>query len=154
MIDENKWGQFGKEGLNPIAITIHNTNNYKMSAKDILDYTNENSKHINSGACHYAIDYKEIVEILPLNWKIYHTGKAEDWAFNNSIAIEICSNLNNELYLKGQDNAIKLIKELMKKYNIKKSDIYFHQDFDERAYCPATILNLYGNKRNFIKKFF
>lgn len=154
MIDENKWKQFGKEGLIPIAITIHNTRNYDMSAEDLLNYLNENSKTVNSAGCHYFADYKGIVEVMPLNWKVYHTGQAEDWAFNNSIAIEICSNLNNSLYLQGQDNAIKLIKELMKKYNLSNDDIYFHQDFESRMYCPCNILDLYGNKKNFLKKFF
>lgn len=154
MIDEKKWKQFGKEGLIPIAITIHNTNNYQMSASELFDYTDKNYKTMNSAGYHYIVDYKDIIEFMPINYKVYHTGKAEDWAFNNSIAIEICSNLNNELYLKGQDNAIKLIKELMKKYNLTKNDIYFHQDFNVNTYCPATILNLYGNKRNFLEKFF
>lgn len=152
MIDKKKWPQFGKNGLIPNCITIHNTGNYDLSAREIFDYLNNDCK--TSQGCHFLIDHKEVIEVLPLDWRTYHTGKGEDYAFNNSIAIEICSNLDNSLYLKGQDNAVALIKELMSSYNIPLSEIYFHIDFNSTTYCPCNILDLYKNKQNFLRKFF
>lgn len=152
MLNKNKWKQYGQEGLVVKCITIHNTNNYDMSAKELFEYLNKNN--LTSQGCHYLIDYNDIIEVMPLTWKTWHTGKGNDYAFHNSIAIEICSNINDDLYLNGQDKAIALIKELMKKYNLTKDDLYFHKDFNDTTYCPSNILNLYGNKKNFIKKFF
>lgn len=152
MLDKNKWSQFGKEGLEPTCITIHNTGNYDMTARELFDYLN--NECLTSQGCHFLIDDKEIIEVMPLNWKTYHTGKGEDYAFNNSIAIEICSNLDDELYLKGQENAIRLIKNYMDKFDIPKDEIYFHIDFNPTTYCPCNILDLYKTKENFLNKFF
>lgn len=152
MLDINKWSQYGKEGLEPTCITIHNTGNYDMTARKLFDYLN--NECLTSQGCHFLVDDKEIIEVMPLNWKTYHTGKGEDYAFNNSIAIEICSNLDDELYLKGQENAIRLIKNYMDKFNIPKEEIYFHIDFNPTTYCPCNILDLYKTKEIFLNKFF
>lgn len=152
MIDKRKWSQFGKEGLAPKCITIHNTGNYDMSAKELFDYL-DNDCRTDQG-CHFLVDHNEVIEVLPLNWKTYHTGKGKDYAFHNSIAIEICSNIDDSLYLKGQDMAVVLIKELMETYKIPITEIYFHIDFNPTTYCPCNILNLYRNKKNFLEKFF
>lgn len=152
MLDKNKWSQFGKEGLEPTCITIHNTGNYDMTARELFNYLN--NECLTSQGCHFLVDDKEIIEVMPLNWKTYHTGKGEDYAFNNSIAIEICSNLDDELYLKGQENAIRLIKNYMDKFDIPKDEIYFHIDFNPTTYCPCNILDLYKTKENFLNKFF
>lgn len=152
MLDKNKWSQFGKDGLEPTCITIHNTGNYDMTARELFNYLN--NECLTSQGCHFLVDDKEIIEVMPLNWKTYHTGKGEDYAFNNSIAIEICSNLDDELYLKGQENAIRLIKNYMDKFDIPKDEIYFHIDFNPTTYCPCNILDLYKTKENFLNKFF
>lgn len=152
MIKESKKLQYGQEGLIPSCITIHNTNNYEYNAKELFDYLNNECE--TSQGCHYLVDSESVIEVMPLTWKVYHTGKGEDYAFHNSIAIEICSNINNDVYLKGQDNAIKLIKELMTKYNISKEEIYFHIDWNATVYCPSNILDLYKTKKNFLEKFF
>ncbi|MCI7157700.1 MAG: peptidoglycan recognition protein family protein [Solobacterium sp.] len=152
MLDINKWSQYGKDGLEPTCITIHNTGNYDMTARELFDYLN--NECLTSQGCHFLIDDKEIIEVMPLNWKTYHTGKGEDYAFNNSIAIEICSNLDDELYLKGQENAIRLIKNYMDKFDIPKEELYFHIDFNPTTYCPCNILDLYKTKENFLNKFF
>ena len=152
MLDKNKWSQYGKDGLEPICITIHNTGNYDMTARELFDYLN--NECLTSQGCHFLVDDKEIIEVMPLNWKTYHTGKGEDYAFNNSIAIEICSNLDDELYLKGQDKTIRLIKNYMDKFDIPKDEIYFNIDFNPTTYCTCNILDLYKTKENFLNKFF
>lgn len=152
MLDKKKWLQYGQDGLVPKCITIHNTSNYDMNAQQIFDFMNNDC--VTTQGTHYLVDDKGIIEVLPLTWKTWHTGKANDYAFHNSIAIEICSNLDNEKYLLGQDKAIDLIKELMKEYNLTNDDIYFHNDFNHKAYCPSNILDLYKTKKNFLNKFF
>lgn len=151
MINENKYSQFGEKGLNPIAITIHNTGS-DLTARELFDWINDECQ--TSQGCHYLVDDNEVIEVMPLDWKVYHTGKGRDWAFNNSIAIEICSNIDNGKYFRGQDKAIKLIKKLMKKYSLETKDLYFHIDFNPQSYCPKNILDIYKDKKTFIKEEF
>ena len=152
MIKESKRSQYGEYGLEPKCITIHNTNDYSKSAKELFEYYDNECKTFL--CCHYLVDHNDIVEVMPLDWKTYHTGKGKDYAYNNSIVIDICSNLDNALYLEGQNRAIELIKKLMKNYNISKSELYFHRDFNYTVYCPCNILDLYKTKKNFLEKFF
>ena len=154
MIDENKYNQYGyKRSISDIyGITIHNTNNYEMSARDVFNYLNNESK--DNAGYHLVIDDKETIQIMPFDYAVYHTGKGNDFGNQYTIAIAICSNLNDELYEKSQIVAISLIKALMEEYNITKDRIYFHNDFNSATYCPATILDKYGTKSNFIELFF
>lgn len=154
MIDKNKYAQYGfKRDLSDIkGICIHNTNNYKTSAQSLFKWLNSDYK--GDSGCHYLIDHEDVIEVMPLDYGVYHTGKGYDYGNKYTVAIEICSNLNNELYLKGQDKAIKLIKQLMEQYNITTDELYFHNDFNIYTYCPANILDMYGNKKNFIEEFF
>lgn len=154
MLSEKKWQQYGfKRSENDInCIVIHNTNNYENNAEQLENWLENECK--TSQGTHYLVDDKEVRQVMPLDYGVYSTGKGKDYCSMHSIAIEICSNLNNDLYLWGQENAIALIKELMKKYNITKEELYFHIDFNSKFYCPANILNLYGNKKNFLDKFF
>lgn len=149
MIDENKYIQYGFP-RNPIdikGITIHETNNYDMNAQQLLDYLNNENK--TPQGCHYICDSVQILQVMPNDWAIYHTGKGKDFACKFTIAIEICSNLNDELYKLAQDNAVNLIKDLMNEYNLTIDDVYLHNDFNEKAYCPRTILKQYGSAKRF-----
>lgn len=152
MINKNKFIQYGFKRENEIkCIVIHNTGYYFDSARKFYDYMN--NVDISSKGCHYLIDDKEIIEVIPLEYSVYHTGKGNDYACKFGIAIEIVSNIDKEKYLKGQKKAISLIKDLMKKYNLTKDDIYFHNDFANR-YCPHQILDIYGSRNNFLRKEF
>lgn len=154
MLDQNKWNQYGIEranGLDDIkCIVIHNTG-VENSAKEIFDWMNEDSK--TSKGCSYLVDYNEVIQVMPDTWGTYNTGKGIDYACKYGIAIEICSNLDDDLYKKGQDKAIALVKELMETYNLTTDDIYFHCDFAD-FYCPKDILQKYGTKQNFIREEF
>lgn len=151
MIKESKWKQFGRQGLEVKGITIHNTSNYEKSAIDLKKWLEEECK--TSQGCHYLIDHSKVVEVMPLDWCIWHTGKAFDYGNMHTIAIEICSNHDKEKYLQAEKKAVELIKKLMKKYHLSTSDIFFHNDFTG-VNCPANILQEYGTKNNFINQYF
>lgn len=152
MLKQSKWSQYGKEGLDVKGITIHNTNS-PLSAKELFSYL-ENECELPTG-CHYLVDESEVIEVMPLNWCTYHTGKGEDVGFRKTIAIEICNSQDDEkTYMKAQDKAIKLIAELMRRYDLNIEDIYFHIDFNNQYYCPHRILQIYKTKENFIKEVF
>lgn len=143
--------QFGFEGLDVQGITIHNTGN-EFSAQENYDMC---SKSKGNKATHYFIDENKTIEFMPLDWCVYHTGMAIDWACKHTIAIEICNSLNEEeKYLQAEKRAVRLIKKLMKDYNLTTSDIYFHKDFNTKTYCPDRLLEIYGNKKEFIRRYF
>ena len=59
------------------------------------------------------VDEKEIIQTWPETEQAVHTGKGYDLGNTNTIAIEICRSTSSEnLYLKAQDKAVELIKEL------------------------------------------
>jgi len=133
------------------GITIHNTGNL-MSARENYDLMVE-KKCMN--LCHYLIDEKEIINTFPEDTEASHTGKGYDFGNRFTLAIEICrSQCDEELYLSAQKKAVTFIKKLMKKYGLTKDDLYFHYDFNQQAYCPHRILEIYRNKEGFINECF
>lgn len=148
MLDEKKWLQYGQNGLNIEGIVLHNTNNYDMNAQEVFDYLNGECR--TSQGTHFLVDNNGIIEVMPLTWKTWSSGKGNDWCFEHCIAIEIVSNRNEQQYEEGQNKAIALIKELMATYNLNSSQIYGHIDFNNKFYCPATILDKYGSVQRFV----
>ena len=143
--------QFGYLGLTIKGITIHNTGN-ELSALE-NHYLMENTK--TSQGTHFFVDEDGEVQAMPLEWCVYHTGMANDWACKHTIAIEICrSQSSAELYLNAEEKAVILIKSLMEEYDLSVDDIYFHHDFNQRAYCPHRIFELYGNKTVWKERYF
>lgn len=133
------------------GITIHNTGNDK-TAKEIYDNLFAIKKQ---NLCHYLIDEKEILQTLDESLEASHTGKGYDFGNRFTIAIEICRSQSEEdLYLKAEKKAVKFIKKLMKKYNLTKDDLYFHNDFDIYSTCPHRTLRIYKSKEEFINAYF
>lgn len=152
MIDESKYEQYGfpRSKSEIQGITIHETSNTEMSAKDMFDYLNNVSK--TSQGCHYFVDNSEVIEVMPLNWGVYHTGKGMDMGNRYTIAIEICDSLIDEHFEKAVDNAVELIKLLQDKYHIGNDMVFFHNDFNEKTYCPNRLLDIYKSSKNFVKE--
>ena len=147
---ENK-EQFGIPGLEVKGITVHNTNN-ALSALENYAWVEQTKT---SQGCHYFVDEYNVVQVMPLDWCVYHTGMGIDWACKHTIAIEICrSQSSEELYLKAEKKAVGLIKSLMEQYNLTDKDIYFHQDFRQQTYCPHRILDKYGSKKKWKERYF
>lgn len=131
------------------GIVIHNTNIQKsahMCEKMMLEGKD-------SRGTHFFVD-EDIVQVMPLDWSCFNTGKGLDFGNTQCIAIEICSNLNTQKYFKAEQTAVELIKELMKEFNLTTEDIYFHRDFDSTVNCPADILRIYKDKKSFIRRYF
>lgn len=148
MIDENRFNQFGFPRTGEIqGITIHETGNYDMDAEQLERYMNEEMK--TSQGTHYFVDWNGVRQVIPNDWAVYHTGKGKDFACKHCIAIEICDNLQNDLFEQAVANAIALIKSLQSEYNIIDDMISFHCDWNN-TYCPHTLLDTYKSSRNFV----
>lgn len=153
LLNSIKSGQFNDPNIKFTVkgITIHNTNS-SLSAQSLYELLKE-SKQTN--ACHVLIDEKDIIQILDFKTNAWHTGMGYDNGNLYTIAIEICRSQSElSLYLKAQDNAIKYIKQLINEYKLSINDIYFHNDFNAKSYCPHRILDLYKTKKEFIRKEF
>lgn len=152
MIDENKLDQYGYPRPNGIqdikGIVLHNTGNIKLSARQLYDYLNNENK--TSQGCSYIVDKEEIIQCMPDDWCVYSTGKGKDYATKYLLALEICDNINDDDYKLGQDKAVELIKDLMEQYNISSDEIYFHNDFNDKVYCPHILLDNYGSAKRFV----
>lgn len=145
MIAEDKLPQFGVPMDEVKGIVIHNTNSQK-SARELASLM---AKSTSSRATHFFVDDKCVMQMLPLNWSAFNTGKGYDLGNTQCISIEICSSLSTERYMKAQDRAVQLIRKLMREYGLTDKDIYFHRDFDATVNCPAQILKRY-TKNQFI----
>lgn len=141
----------GKPGIEVKGITIHNTG---LPSSAQIIYMSCQRGDTDKG-CHLLVDENEAIQVLPYDWIAFHTGKGFDWGNKYTIAIEICrSTLDEELYLKAQDRAVSIIKNLMAEFNLTTTDLFFHRDFSQNTYCPHRIFEIYGNKENFIKEVF
>ncbi|MEG0093148.1 MAG: peptidoglycan recognition family protein [Erysipelotrichaceae bacterium] len=139
--------QFGIEEFTVRGITLHNTGT-SDSAYDLYKKIRKSSM---SNAAHFLVDKDQVIQLLPLNYSAWHTGKGYDFGNLYTIAIEICQSQTEE-YLQAQERAIVLIKQLLVSYGLTTDDIYFHNDFNERTYCPHRILDIYKTKDKFIKE--
>lgn len=148
MLDNKKWSQYGEEGLDIQGIVLHSTNEYEKTGQEIFDYLN--NECLENRGTHFIVDTDEVIEVMPLTWKTWSTGKSKDWAFDHCISIDLCSNRNEAEYAKIQNRAIQLIKNLINQQNIVTSQIYGCIDFNSKMYCPATILDKYGSVRRFV----
>lgn len=149
MLDREKWEQYGMPRTEPIkGITIHNTCN-NMTAAELEEYMANSKRHY---ATHYFVDDKEVIQVMPTDWCVWHTGKGYDMGNMRTIAIEVSMSMADiDTYMKAQGNAIKLIKELLKEHHLKKSDVFFHSNF-QNVYCPHRILDIYKTRNKFIQE--
>lgn len=149
MLPENKYAQYGFPRENSIqGITIHETGNVDMNAQQLFEYLRDVNK--TSQGVHYICDDQETIQVMPDDWSVWHTGKGLDWGNRYTIAIEVCSSLSDEKYRAAQDRANGLIHELQERYSITDDFIFFHNTFNERVYCPKTLLDMYGSVKAFV----
>ena len=118
------------------SITIHETANTAKGAnakahaayiKTIKDRT----------SWHYTVDEKEIYQHIPDAEKSYHTSRGI--ANESSIAIEICVNEDGD-FVKAVENAVWLVRHLMKKHDIAINNVKGHRDWTGKN-CPATLVS-------------
>ena len=102
----------------------------------------------NAGAsAHYFVDAKEIVRSVPKEYVAWHCG-ADQYIHpkcrnTNSIGIEMCSRIDRDgMYYfteETMDNAIVLIRQLMKKYDVPIENVIRHYDVTGKT-CPAPFV--------------
>ena len=132
---------------NPVAIVIHNTDNFDPTA-DAKSHAEWLASDTDTGmSWHYAVDDHSIYQCLPHNRGAYHVGK--NYGTNNlyskyggrdnknTIAIEMCVNKGYD-YEKAFQNTVKLTRYLMKELNIPASRVFQHWHICSKD-CPSQI---------------
>lgn len=129
---------------NPIAIVIHNTDNFARTANAYAHAEGLYHGYMEGMSWHYVVDDKEIYQCLPHNRGAWHVGR--NFGSNNlfgvinnrnSIGIEMCVNAGYD-YEKAFQNTVKLTKYLMQQLNIPADKVYQHYDICTKD-CPSQI---------------
>ena len=121
-------------------VTIHNTAE-PFSAMD------ERARVLNRRdvrtSFHFAVDEREIVQLLPLYRHGWHAGDGEGDGNCRSVGIEICRSVfreeNDWLYRRAEANAVLLAAALLRHFELPLSALRMHRDWSGK-YCPHRIL--------------
>lgn len=152
MLSEDKWPQYGGPLVGEmLGLTIHDSES-DVSAKEIFEEI-QNGSGGNFGV-HYLVDEEEVIEVMPTDWFTWNTGKHDEFGDEHTIVIEICRSRSDseDLYIEALERAVELIKKLKEDRGWDNTCVFFHHDFNQRAYCPHKLLDMYGNKANFIRE--
>lgn len=124
--------------INPTSITVHQTGNPDTTARANHNYMkNINKSGARIASWHFTVDDKEIIQAQSTNYKTYHAGCTA--GNNSSIGIEICMFSDKAKQKKAYDNAIALIKILMKYYCFDISKVIRHYNWTKK-HCPAWLI--------------
>lgn len=116
------------QALNPIGLTIHDTDNEGATAQNNRDYFNR--VYVGASA-HYFVDWNNIIQTVPNSEKAWHAGPTANRRY---LSIEMCEprNHNQEQFNTMYQNTVELAADLCKQYNWNASNINSH------AWCSAT----------------
>lgn len=149
LANKNNYGS-KRDTKNIKYIVIHYTGNDGDSDEGNSKYFKNN---IVKASAHYFVDDDSITQSVPDNYVAYSVGgsRYSDYKTtggakyygkcnnSNSISVELCDSVKNgKVYpnKKTIENALELIKELMKKYDIPASNVIRHFDVNGKK-CPA-----------------
>src|SRR5690625_3625097 len=100
-------------------IVIHETANTRKGANANAHARLQANGNSRQASWHYTVDDKEAVQSFDDRAQCWHAGNRK---YNQqSIGIEICVNSDGD-FKKAVDNAVKLTKYLMDKYNIRSEE--------------------------------
>ncbi|MBC9786699.1 N-acetylmuramoyl-L-alanine amidase [Heliobacterium chlorum] len=125
--------------MTPTFITVHNTGNSNKGAdaKCHADYIKSTAAGTTSW--HFSVDDHAIYQHIPTNENAWHCGDGGNGPGNRtSIGIEICENSDGNL-AQAEANAIDLIIDLMKQFNIPLTNVVPHKHWTGKD-CPHLIL--------------
>ncbi|MEB9380488.1 N-acetylmuramoyl-L-alanine amidase [Bacillus cereus] len=138
LVPESRYEVLCPYEMNPTEITFHNTYNDAPAINERNNVANNST----GTSFHVAVDDKEAIQLIPFNRNAWHAGDGTYGRGNrHSIGVEICySKSGGERYRKAELNAIKVIRQLMDKFNIPISRVKTHQERNGK-YCPHRMLD-------------
>ncbi|MDR0811069.1 MAG: N-acetylmuramoyl-L-alanine amidase [Paludibacter sp.] len=132
---------FGKlSKMSPVALTIHNTNNIAVNAatNPAEQYSRATfNGNMNGVLVHFYV-YKNIVwQNLELDIHGWHAADGTGTGNKKTIAIEIIESGTDK---ETEATAVKLIAYLLDKYGWSTNEVFSHNHWYSKKYCPAYIL--------------
>lgn len=139
LVDKSKYNIKCPYSMTPKFIIVHNTEN-DASANNEISYMRNNNDEV---SFHVAVDDKEAVQGIPFNRNSWNAGDGGKGKGNRyGIAIEICySKSGGERFIKAEQNAAKLIAQLLKERGWGIDKVTKHQDYSGK-YCPRRTLDM------------
>src|SRR5690625_1438406 len=116
-------------------IVIHETANTRKGANANAHARLQASGNSRQASWHYQVDDKEIIQSFEDDVQCWGAGNR--YYNENGIQIEICVNSDGN-FKKAVDNAAKLTKHLMDKYNIPASNVIQHNQASGKN-CPRYL---------------
>lgn len=122
----------------PDRIVVHNTANDAPAANEISYMINRPEEV----SFHFAADDTEVVQGLPLERNAWASGDGLGAGNLRGIHVEICySKSGGERFQRAEENAARLLAELLKERGWGLDRVTKHQDYDGK-YCPHRTLDL------------
>jgi N-acetylmuramoyl-L-alanine amidase len=122
----------------PDRIVVHNTANDAPAANEI-NYMINRPEEV---SFHFAADDTEVVQGLPLERNAWASGDGLGAGNLRGIHVEICySKSGGERFQRAEENAARLLAELLKERGWGLDRVTKHQDYDGK-YCPHRTLDL------------
>lgn len=139
LVSQSKYSIKCPYTMTPEFIVVHNTAN-DASADNEIKYMISNNNQV---SFHIAVDDKEAVQGIPFSRNVWHAGDGGIGIGNRKgIAIEICySKSGGDRFIKAEQNAAKLIAQLLKERGWGIDKVKKHQDFSKK-YCPHRTLDM------------
>ena len=125
-----------KGGNIPKYIVIHYTGNMNDSDEGNAKYFASDGR---KASAHYFVDEDSCTQVVNDTDRAWHVGdnrKHSNITNSNSIGIEMCGD-DGEVLPKTEENTLILVKELMDKYKIPKSNVVRHFDASGKN-CPSA----------------
>ena len=135
LVEPGKYSVKCPHSMTPSYITVHNTANDASAANEIK-YMKSNN---NSVSYHFAVDDKEAIQGIPLNRNAWAAGDGNGPGNRQSIHVEICySKSGGDRYQKAEQNAVKLIAQLLKERGWETDRVKQHASWSKKN-CPHRI---------------
>lgn len=133
-------------------IVIHQTGNTSKGADAQAHANLQSNGNLRSSSWHITVDDKEAIQSYDYDVSCWHAGDGYGDGNLHGIAVEICINSDGD-YVKAILNAVDVVKQLQKKFNIPTSRVKQHAHFSGKN-CPSQIRsNVKGiSWDDFIKK--
>ncbi|MCW2279118.1 peptidoglycan recognition protein family protein [Heliophilum fasciatum] len=120
-------------------ITVHNTGNSSKGADATGHAAYIKSTYAGTTSWHFSVDDHQAIQHIPTNENAWHAGDGTNGPGNRtSIGVEICENSDGN-QAQAEANAIDLIIDLMKQFNIPLANVVPHKHWTGKE-CPHLIL--------------
>lgn len=134
--ESNKTNRPGIE-MKPLYITIHETDNTDKGATAKAHANLQYKGNDRQASWHYTVDQDDIYQSIPDNEVAWHAGDDRGPGNMQSIAIELCVNVDGD-FEKTKANAARLVTYLMLKHCIPLENVVQHNHWSGKN-CPAQL---------------